>query len=251
MNPSVDNSVPDAIKRSGKISLTKNIALPEQNIQTNIVARRFENGNGKNNTCVWPEFGYFKQQPCDFGMEKEDHPEDSIIYINQGYLIIKDNKRLYYVNFYILGQVMECLNPPEDISNYVCQDREVKVYRLKYDIVTRKCLGLYETLGYLSVRSDPNEHFSDYGFVKRTQKYYILIIKEGFQVLSVGHFFNRCKVQFESGGLQTTFSKVYYFLPSTTDRSEEINRHLRSVNLSPNDVLENTFETENNVVFDP
>ena len=92
MNPSIDNSVPDTMKRSGKISLTKNIALPEQNIQTNIVATRFENGNGKNTTCVWPEFGYFKQQPCDFGMEKEHHPENSIIYINQGYLIIKDNK---------------------------------------------------------------------------------------------------------------------------------------------------------------
>ena len=31
MNPSIDNSVSEAIKRSGKISLTKNIALPEHN----------------------------------------------------------------------------------------------------------------------------------------------------------------------------------------------------------------------------
>ena len=67
----------------------------------------------------------------------------------------------------------------------------------------------------------------------------------------MGHNFNRHKVQFESGGLQTTYSKVYYFLPSTTDRSEKINRHLGSVNLSPIDVPENTFETENNVALDP
>ena len=67
----------------------------------------------------------------------------------------------------------------------------------------------------------------------------------------MGHNFNRHKVQFESGGLQTTFSKVNYFLLSTTDRSEEINRHLGSVNLSPIDVPENTFETENNVALDP
>ena len=65
------------------------------------------------------------------------------------------------------------------------------------------------------------------------------------------HNFNRHKVQFESGGLQTTFSRVYYFLPSTTDRSEKINRHLGSVNISPIDVPENTFETENNVALDP
>ena len=58
MNPSIDNSVSNAIKRSGKISLTINVALPEQNIQTTIVAIRFENGNGKNTASVWPELGY-------------------------------------------------------------------------------------------------------------------------------------------------------------------------------------------------
>ena len=38
--------------------------------------------------------------------------------------------------------------------------------------------------------------------------------------------------------------------PSTTNRSETINRHLGVVNLSPIDTLENTFEAENNVAFD-
>ena len=66
-----------------------------------------------------------------------------------------------------------------------------------------------------------------------------------------GTFFNRHKLQFESGGLQTTYSNIYYFLPSTTDRSEEINRHLGFVNLSPIDKPENSFETENDVSFDP
>ena len=69
--------------------MTKNIALREQSIQTTVVVTRFENGNGKSTTCFWPEFEYFKQQPCDFRMEKENCPENSIIYINQGYLTIK------------------------------------------------------------------------------------------------------------------------------------------------------------------
>ena len=69
-------------------------------------------------------------------MEKDNYPENSIIYINQGYLTIKDNKRLYYGDYYILGQVIECLNPPEDISNYVCQDCDVKVFRPRYDTAT-------------------------------------------------------------------------------------------------------------------
>ena len=61
MNLSIDNSVPDTIKRSGKTSLPKSIASSEQTIQTTIVARTFENGNRKNIAWVWPEFGYFKQ----------------------------------------------------------------------------------------------------------------------------------------------------------------------------------------------
>ena len=99
-------------------------------------------------------------------MEKNNYPENSIRYINQGSLTIKNNKRFYYADYYILGQVIKCLNPPENISNYVCQDREVNIYRLKYDTVTGTFLVLYETLGYLNVRDDPNEHFLDYEFCK-------------------------------------------------------------------------------------
>lgn len=57
VNSTTGNSVSDANKRSGKISLAKYIALPEENIETTIVATRSENGNEKN-TSVSPECGY-------------------------------------------------------------------------------------------------------------------------------------------------------------------------------------------------
>ena len=47
VNSTTGNSVSDAIKRSGKISLAKYITLPEENIETTIVATRSENGNEK------------------------------------------------------------------------------------------------------------------------------------------------------------------------------------------------------------
>ena len=125
------------------------------------------------------------------------------------------------------------------------------MYRSRYDTVTGTLFGLYETLGYLSIRGDPNEHFLDYGFCKENTKILYSCHTRKIASSFSGTFFKRHKVQFESGGLQTTFSKVYYFLPSTTDTSEEINGHLGSINLSPIDVPENTFETENNVAFDP
>ena len=127
VNSSNDNSISDAIKRSGDISLTKNIALPERNTETTIAATRFENGHVKNTTCVWPEYGLLKEQPFDFHTDKENIPENSIIYVNQGYLTIKDNKRLLYADYFLLGQVIEAINPPEDIRNYVCKEHEVKL----------------------------------------------------------------------------------------------------------------------------
>ena len=42
-----------------------------------------------------------------------------------------------------------------------------------------------------------------------------------------------------------------FFLPSTTDRSENINRYLRSVNLLPTDIAKSSFETEDAISFDP
>ena len=85
-------------------------------------------------------------------MKKENFPENSIIYINQGYLTIKDNKKLYYRDYYITPIVNECKwTRPEDLENYVCQDKKVKIYRPRYDSVTGNFGGLYETLGYIRV----------------------------------------------------------------------------------------------------
>ena len=98
-NGFIYNSVSEAIKRSGRISLIKTIALPKNNIETTIVASRFD-GNGqrqvRNWTRIWPKYGYFKQQSCDFHIDKNNFPENSIIYINQGYLTVKHNKNMFY-----------------------------------------------------------------------------------------------------------------------------------------------------------
>ena len=117
--------------------------------------------------------------------------------------------------------------------------------------MTSNFLGLYETLGYIMVRGGPEEHFLDYGYCKQNSKILYSHHKKRIPSSFSGTFFNHHKLQFESGGLQTTYSNIFYFLPSTTNRSEEINRYLGSVNLSLIDIPVNTFETKENVSFDP
>ena len=184
-------------------------------------------------------------------MDKENYPENSILYLNQGYLTIKDNKKIYYADYYLIGQINEGINPPADIENYVCKEREVKMYKPCYNAVLGRFQGLCETLGFIVVRGDPEKHFLDYDYNKQNSKILCLYHKRRIPSFFSGTFFNQHNFQFESGGLQTTYSNVHYFLLSATDGSVEINGHLGSVNLSPTDIPENSFETESNISFNP
>ena len=53
--------------------------------------------------------------------------------------------------------------------------------------------------------------------------------------------FSRHRLMFESGELDTEFPRLYFFLPSIHDRSEEINQHKKCVNIHPFDQDEKDF----------
>ena len=113
---------------------------------------------------------------------------------------------------FLVGQVNECLSPPEDLHSYECGDHEVKLYRPKHDEMTGAFLGLYGTLGYIMVRGDPQEHFLHYGFCKKNSKIFHSHHKKRKPSSVSGTFFNRYRIQYESGAFQgLTFSKIYYF----------------------------------------
>ena len=208
--------------------MTKNIF--DGAVESTLTVEKFISFN-RNTTDVWKKYSYFKQQPCDFSTEKANLPENIIFYINQAYQSYKDNEKVYYVDYYLLRQVSQCLNPPEDLKNYECQPNEVKFYKPKYDTVTGKFLGLYETLGYLTVRADEQECFFDYGYSEDNSKVLYSHHKMKIPNSFSGTMFNRHRIQYESGTLNMDFSKIYFFLLSITDRIEKINRHMGSINL--------------------
>ena len=117
--------------------------------------------------------------------------------------------------------------------------------------MTETFQGLYETLGYIMVRGDPQDHFLDYEYSKQNSKILHSHYKKRILSSFGGTFFNRHRIQFESSAFQTTFSNVCYFLTSTTDRIKDINKHMGSVYLSPIDIPKNAFEVQSHVQFDP
>ena len=242
----IDNGISQTIRNCNKISMTKNL-FSNVRIETTVTA---EYTSFKRNTVnAWPNYGYFGQQPCDFGVDKDNLPENTILYLSQDHQSWKDNKKIFYGDYFILGQVNECLDPPENLKTYEPKDREVILYRPRYDTVTDHFEGIYETLGYIMVRGDSNEHFLDYGFCKKNSKILYSYHEKRMPSSFTGTFFNRHGIQCKSGALNTDFSEVFFFLPSMTDCIEEINRYKGSVNLFPIDIQNENFEVDG--MFDP
>ena len=177
--------------------------------------------------------GFFNLQLCIFSLEKPNLPENTIFYINQGYLSYKDNKKVYYNDVFIIGQITPLQNQPENIDEYVPEENEVKIWRPKNDAKTGIFLGIEYCLAYLTVRNDLYEQFFDYGYSKENSK--ILYSTHKMKILSSFSttLFSRHRIQYESGAFgETDISNIFFFFSSTVDRLEEINKYLGSVNLN-------------------
>ena len=200
--------------------MTKNL-FGDDRVETILVAEK--SSFKRNTTNLWPEFGFFKQQTCDYGTEKENYPENTVFYINHAYQSYKDTEKLYYADYFIIGQINECLNPPENIESYEFKEWEPKMYRCRYDTATGQFLGLYETSRCLTVLGNADECFLDYGFSKQDSKILHSFHSKRMPNSFSGTLFNRHRTQYESGALNTKSSGLYLFLSSITDRVEDIN----------------------------
>ena len=92
--------------------------------------------------------------------------------------------------------------------------------------------------------------FFDYGYSKQNSKILHSYHRKRMPNSFSGIFFNRHRMQYKSGALNTGFSKIYLFLPSITDRTEDSYRHMGFVNLSSIDITENNFEVEGGIPFE-
>lgn len=86
------------------------------------------------------------------------------MYVNQGYKTLKDPKKCYYNDLYIIAQIMSLAEQPKDVESYECNDNEVKILRASYDKETEKFLGIEQCIAQITVRDDNDEQFFDYGF---------------------------------------------------------------------------------------
>ena len=161
-------------------------------------------------------------------------------------MTVQKSKKIYYAEYVLLGQIHESANPPSDIKNCVCEKDEVKYYRSRYDRDTGKFLGLYETVGFLVVRRDPYEMFLSYGYDAEKSKVLYSSFKHKIPSSFSGTLFKQHIKLIES----TDMPQVFFFLPSITDRKENLNQHLQNVNLTPLNVDKEKLDILGGALFD-
>ena len=183
---------------------------------------------------MWTRNGFFVDECCDFSLEKANMPESTLLYVKQGYQSYKDSKKCYYNDIYIVAQIMPLAHQPQDIESYDCKDDEVKILRAKYDPANGKFWGIEYCIALITVENDPEEQYFDYRFVKANSKIPYSTKKSKIPSSFKATAFGTHKNQYESGVfLEQDFSKIFFCLPSTVDRCEEINKYLTSVCLKP------------------
>ena len=177
-------------------------------------------------------------------------------------MTVKKNKKIFYCDYFILGQIVESSNPLEKLSSYTLKDNEVRIIRPKYDTSLGQFKGLYKTIGFLVVREStgqfkglyktigflvvggaPDEIFFHYGYDSNKSKIIYSHYRRKISSSFSGNIFNLHQSIIENGEVENNYSNLYYFLPSITDRSEEINKYLNNVSVTPVDISQNQLNT--------
>ena len=211
-----------AKKRNNLMSLSREFSDSKKSVRSQYTVSSMV-VDGEKHSCekVWKNNGYFGELKMDFTLHKKDFPENSLIYVNQAYISSKDGEAVIYCDYVVLGQLLVLKNPPAsepENSSYL------KLYSPSYEREQGRFLGIKEYLAYIMIRGYEDECFYTYGFDPKKSS----ILPNVFKRTA----FN-CHDLLSVTESKSTLSNIFFFLPSITDRKEEINRYKDQVALVP------------------
>ena len=204
---------------------------------------------------VWKNNGFFGEIKPEMNIEKVNIPENTLFYMNQGYIsTVKNGDLAMYIHNFIIGQIIIAANQPEDISTYECKDNETKLLTCVYDLETGNFKGLRLMLAYIIIRGDDDEFFFSYGYSKTKSKVLYSHMKQQIPDTFIATGFNKHFKEIMNEKKGENSSGMFYYLPSISDRKEEINQYKSNVSLTPIDVtidFINSFSEDKKFNFRP
>ena len=101
-----------------------------------------------------------------------------------------------------------------------------------YDVTTRKFLGVKEFVGYIMIRNQEDEVFLSYGYSSEHSTSLYCYQKQPIPNIFRGTAFNSHKLSNYLDS-KAEILDICFYLPSITDRKEDINRYKDMVSLIP------------------
>ena len=233
----VQNPLTAKLQKANMMVLSKEMSDKDRSLKTQLLVAENDGKDLLSAEKVWKNNGFFGDIKPEMNLEKVNMPENTLIYVNQAYLsTVKSGDIAMYNHNFILGQLITAANQPTDIENYVCKDNEVKLFCCIYDLATGEFKGIREQVAYIVLRGDQHEIFFSYGFDKSKSQILYSYSKNQIPDAFVSTAFRRhySEVVNEKKGKEDS-SSLFFFLPSITDRKEEINQWKNNPSLTPID----------------
>ena len=235
--------------------MSKEVSDKDRSMKTQLLMTTSGSDEKVSGEKIWRENGYFKEIKPEMNIEKANIPENTLLYINQGFIsTVKRGELAMYVHNFIIGQLIVAANQLEDIDSYLCNDNEVKLLSCVYDLESGKFKGLRLMLAYIVLRGDKDEVFFSYGYSKAKSTVLYSYAKQQIPDTFIATSFKKHFQEVVNEKKDETYSEMFYYLPSISDRKEEINQYKSNVSLVPTDVtLEfiNSFSSEKQYKFQP
>ena len=224
--------------KANMMLLSKEMTDKDRSLKTQLLIRTENNSDEKvSGEKVWQNDGFFDDIKPDLNLEKKNMPENTLYYVNQGYLsTVKNGDLAMYNHNFILGQLIVAANQPSDVSSYECSSDEVKLLTCIYDNETGEFQGVREKIAFIVLRGDENDIFFSYGFDSSKEKILYSTSKQKIPDAFVSTSFKKHYHEVLNEKRESeNQSQLFYYLPSITDRKESINKWLGNVNLTPVD----------------
>ena len=230
------------LEKANMLLLSKEMTDKDKSMKTQLMYKS-KPENKLSGEKIWKKDGFFKDVRAELNLEKVNIPENCLLYVNQGFLsTVKSGEIAMYLNNFVIGQLIIAANQPKNIDTYVCSENEVKLLSCVYEIESGQFKGIREQVAFIVLRGDEDETFLSYGFDKVKSKLLYSFSKQQIPNAFVSVAFKKHFEQIMSDDRDEA-SSLFYFLPSVSDRKEEINQHKNNVSLSPVDITVDFIES--------
>ena len=251
-------------KRASLMILSKEANTKDTQLKSQLLLSFKDDEHSKCSENIWLQPGFFGKQRADLTIQKANFPEITFIYVNQAHVsLVKGRENAIYCDYIILAQVMPLTNidPAINLEIYDPNDDEVIIYTPMYNTVTGLYYGLRKKLGQIISRSDAKERFFSYGHNKEKSVLLHCSMKSPLpNIFSSTAFKKQVPFLMDQNEVKAKQSELFFFLPATLDRKEDIlqwkdNVHLHPIDLTFEDLKAErpvtTFDARSVTTFDP